>query len=54
MACVKPVLTHVIEKKEELCDYLSVSTQKRVCEDLEEQFDVDLFVSSFKIATICT
>ena len=47
MACVKPVVTHVIEKKEELSHYLSVSTQKRVCEELEERFEVDLSVSSF-------
>ncbi|XP_064388725.1 uncharacterized protein LOC135336793 [Halichondria panicea] len=46
VACVKPVVTHVIEKKEELSHYLSVSTQKRVCEELEERFDVDLSSST--------
>ncbi len=40
------MLAVAVAKKEELSHCLSEPTQKEICQDLEKQFDQDLFVST--------
>ena len=40
------MLAKAVAKKEELSHCLSEPTQKEICQDLEKQFDQDLFVST--------
>ncbi|XP_064389734.1 uncharacterized protein LOC135337711 isoform X2 [Halichondria panicea] len=48
LTCIQSVLAKAVAKKEELSHCLSEPTQKEICQDLEKQFDQDLFTGTLK------